>query len=88
MSSMRTSNIAPPTNGLYEQLDLGGFGYPEDEQLSPAEKVDRDSKIVETAAKLNLMGEDHTEYLAEHGVVAKRIGSKIWESTPEMESLL
>lgn len=69
IESLQSDYILTPLNQLFSKLGLGPVKFKENQGETPAAKIDYESKAIENAIKLWQMGEDHSKYLEQKGVI-------------------
>jgi hypothetical protein len=63
--------LIDPMNELMTKLGKGEVEFIENQNQTPIERLDYETKAIDNASKLSLMGEDHAKYLEERGVIEK-----------------
>jgi len=78
--------LKEPLNELMLKIGLGEITFKEDQFVTPVEGMERHSKLIDNAARLQEMGLDGEQYLIDHGVVEKDKYKRLLENDPDDDS--
>lgn len=63
--------LISPLNQLFGKLGMSTISFKDNQNVTPLEKVDYETKVIDNAVKLNDMGYDAESYMIDHGVNGK-----------------
>ena len=63
--------LVAPLNALFGKLGMSTVSFKDNQNVTPLEKVEYETKVIDNAVKLNDMGYDAETYMKEHGVQGK-----------------
>ena len=63
--------LVTPLNALFGKLGMSTVSFKDNQNVTPLEKVEYETKVIDNAVKLNDMGYDAETYMKEHGVQGK-----------------
>jgi phage-related protein (TIGR01555 family) len=63
--------LVAPLNALFGKLGMSTISFKDNQNVTPLEKVEYETKVIDNAVKLNDMGYDAETYMKEHGVQGK-----------------
>ena len=68
IENLQNDYILTPLNRLMQKLGLGRIRFKEHQNITPTEKAEYESKVIDNALKLDELGFDVEKYLEERGV--------------------
>lgn len=85
IEALQSDYLLAPLNQLFELLKLGPVKFKENQGETPTGKVEYEGKAIENALKLWQMGEDHSKYLEQKGVIEPDDWEAFWAADSEDE---
>lgn len=71
VNQYQTLHLIKPLNEFAERMGLGTIKFKESIGMNASEQASYETKVIDNAAKLTLMGEDGSKYLEDKGVITR-----------------
>lgn len=83
--ALQFDHLAEPIDTLCTVFGIEGVQFKENQGGTAMERLDFETKVIENAAKLELMGEDYRAYLKEHDLIKDDPWKAVFPDEPDAE---